>query len=218
MRRISALAVIVVITAFFSQTTSARKYQERDFDYYPRHEMYIQYGTPSAIEFMGKTRSVVNDPDPNYPRVCDSRSHKYSGVAGIGYNFSVTPHLSFGLHGGFSWSQTDVYTTEENGKPVKEYLTYVSSIKNWTAMASCNFAWWQEGSMELSSSLYLGASFIDETLTENKYPAWDKEDDRVMLAYHVSAAKFRFGETVGGFVELGYGYRGILNVGLSIKL
>jgi len=218
MRRFSALSVIAVILAFFSQNVSAQKYHERDFDYFPRHEMYLQYGTPSAIEFMGKTRNVINDPDPAYTRVCESRNHKYSGVAGLGYNFSTSPNLSFGIYGGFSWSQADFYTISEDGKPVKEFLTYRSSIKNWTVMADAHFAWWQEGSMELSSGIYLGACFIDESLTENKYPQWDKEDDRVMFAYHITAAKFRIGETVGGFAELGFGYRGILNIGLSIRL
>jgi len=218
MKKILALSIMAVAAVSFSQKVQAQKYYERDFDYFPRNEIYLQYGTPSAIEFMGKTRNVIEDPDPTYSRTCESRNHKYSGVAGLGYNFSTSPNLSFGIYGGFSWSQADFYTIAEDGKPIQEYLTYRSQIKNWTVMASANFAWWQEGSMELSSGLYLGACFIDESLSENKYPKWDKEDDRVMFAYHVTAAKFRIGETWGFMAELGFGYRGILNIGLSVRL
>ena len=218
MKKIQTLISVIVMTVVLAQKGEAQSYKERDFDYFPRSEMYLQYGTPSAIEFLGKTRNVISDPDPLYSRVCESRNHKYSGVAGIGYAFSVSPVLSFGVYGGFSWSQADFYTLAENGTPVKEFLTYTSSIKNWTVMASGSYLWWRQGVMELSSALYVGATIIDETLSNNKYPKWDTEDDRVMLSYHVTAAKFRIGDVVGGFAELGFGYRGILNVGLSIKL
>ncbi|MBQ0006569.1 MAG: hypothetical protein KBS57_04095 [Alistipes sp.] len=218
MKKIQGLILLVVMTVVWPQKAEARNYKERDFDYYPHNEIYLQYGTPSAIEFMGKTRNFIADPDPSYSRVCESRNHKYSGVGGIGYSFSVSPVFSFGVYGGFSWSQADVYTLAENGKPVQEFLTYTSSIKNWTVMVSGTYLWWQQGAMELSSALYLGASFLDESLSNNKYPLWDKEDSRTTFAYHITAAKFRFGDIVGGFVELGFGYRGIVNLGLSVKL
>ena len=38
------------------------------------------------------------------------------------------------------------------------------------------------------------------------------------MAFHINAIGFRFGKSIGGFLELGYGYKGILNFGFSLKL
>jgi len=211
--------IIAVLTATLlsSYDASAQRYRERDADYFPRHEMYIQYGTPTLIEFVTMKDTRITDNDPVLNRECESRNHKFTGVAGIGYNFSTTDRLSFGAYLGYSWTQADIYATKLLGAPVNE-LQYTSSMSNWCITAASSLTWWQQGSMELSSGVYLGVDIMNESLSDVKRQGIDKADNRVKFAYHLTAAKFRWGETVGGFAELGFGYRGILNVGLSVKL
>jgi len=222
MKKTILFAVIGMALMLVSANVNAKRYYEydRDVDWFPRNEMYIHYGTPTAMEFIGKSNNRIYDSNPYYPIVCETRNHKYSGAAGLGYNFSISPRFSFGVFGGFSWSQADVYVLGEDGKPVNEYLAYTSGIKTWSAMASAHFAWWQEGSMELSSGLYLGATYLDETISNRtpKWYGWPDPNSRWQFSYHVTAAKFRIGEIVGGFAELGFGYRGIVNIGLSVRL
>ena len=43
-------------------------------------------------------------------------------------------------------------------------------------------------------------------------------NDRLHFSYHITAIKFRYGDMLGGFAELGFGYRGLVNLGLSIKI
>jgi len=211
--------IIAVLTATLlsSYDAFAQRYRERDADYFPRHEMYIQYGTPTLIEFATMANNGIKDNDPILDRECESRNHKFTGVAGLGYNFYTTDRLSFGGYLGYSWTQADIYAIKLLGAPTDQ-LQYTSSMSNWCITAASSLIWWQQGSMELSSGVYLGIDIMNESLRDVAYPDIDEADNRVKFAYHLTAAKFRWGETVGGFVELGFGYRGILNLGLSIKL
>jgi len=217
MIRKSMMIAVLTATLLSSYDAFAQRYRERDADYFPRHEMYIQYGTPTLIEFVTMKDTRITDYDPVFEGEGESRNHKFTGVAGLGYNFFTTEKLSFGAYLGYSWTQADIYATKISGVPTNEFL-YTSSMNNWCITAASSLIWWQQGSMELSSGVYLGVDIINESLSDVKRQGIDEADNRVKFAYHLTAAKFRWGETVGGFAELGFGYRGILNVGLSVKL
>jgi hypothetical protein len=38
-----------------------------------------------------------------------------------------------------------------------------------------------------------------------------------ILSFHFTPLGLRFGKNIGGFCEIGYGYRGIVNAGLSVR-
>ena len=71
--------------------------------------------------------------------------------------------------------------------------------------------------MECSGALYLGASWQDESMVDVARSGIEP-NDRLHFSYHITAIKFRYGDMLGGFAELGFGYRGLVNLGLSIKI
>ena len=73
--------------------------------------------------------------------------------------------------------------------------------------------------MECSGALYLGVSYQDESIERSNEDYFIPEaNDRLRFSYHITAIKFRYGETFGGLAELGFGCRGLVNVGLAIKI
>jgi hypothetical protein len=44
-----------------------------------------------------------------------------------------------------------------------------------------------------------------------------EEKRRTIPAYQINAFSLRVGKSFGGFFELGYGYNGIVNLGVSYK-
>lgn len=213
-RRILAVLFFSIVTVCaFAQIDRVR-----DSEYYPRNELYIQYGTPTVMELVTVLSKDYVSGGQHYEG--DSRNHKFSGVAGIGYNFSITPKLAMGIYGGISYSSADLYILHAEGINLKDPLKICrSNIMNYSGQLSATMIYWQRGPWECSGALYLGVAYLHETVDviDNEYFA-PEPDSRLKFAYHITPVKFRYGDEIGVFAELGFGYRGLLNVGLSIKI
>ncbi len=190
----------------------------RDSEYYPRNEIYIQYGTPSVTELS----TMLSEEYRSIGFSGDSRNHKFSGIPAIGYNFFISPKAAIGIDFGFGYASADIYLTGADDFPVTEPLfLYRTLVNNYAAHLSGTYIYWTSGAMECSGAVYVGVNFMDQSIVEinTKEPIpLPEAKDRVRFSYHITAIKFRYGETIGGFAELGFGYRGLVNVGLSIKI
>lgn len=209
---------IIVFTAALltiSTVSYAQMNRVRDVDYFPRSEVYLQYGAPSVIELTTLLSPSFHDELTNG----DTRNHKFSGIAGIGYNFFVHPRVSIGIDFGYGYSSADIYLTEDSefGPAGDPQFACRATIMNYSGHISGSFIYWQHGAMECSGALYLGASWQDESMVDVARSGIEP-NDRLHFSYHITAIKFRYGDMLGGFAELGFGYRGLVNLGLSIKI
>lgn len=209
---------IIVFTAALltiSTVSHAQMNRVRDVDYFPRSEVYLQYGAPSVIELTTLLSPSFHDELTNG----DTRNYKFSGIAGIGYNFFVHPRVSIGIDFGYGYSSADIYLTEDSefGPAGDPQFACRATIMNYSGHISGSFIYWQHGAMECSGALYLGASWQDESMVDVARSGIEP-NDRLHFSYHITAIKFRYGDMLGGFAELGFGYRGLVNLGLSIKI
>ena len=206
----AAAALLLMSSAAFAQ-----KNMVRDVDYFPRSEIYLQYGTPSLMELTTILSPNFHDEVTNG----ETRNHKFSGIAAIGYNFFVHPRVSIGLDFGYGYGSSDMYISDVDefgpaGEP--EYMCR-AVVMNYSCHLSGAFTYWQQGPRECSGALYLGVNYMDESV-RNAVSDELEPNDHLNFSFHITAVKFRYGDMVGGFAELGFGYRGLLNVGLSIKI
>ena len=177
---ITAAAAILLI----SSSAYAQKNRVRDVDYFPRSEIYLQYGTPSIIELTTLLSPSFHDELTNG----ETRNHKFSGIAGIGYNFFVHPRVSIGLDFGYGYSSADMYMSEESEFGPAGELQYVcrATIMNYSGHLSGSFIYWQHGAMECSGSLYLGACWQDESMVDAVSDEIEP-NDRLHFSYHITA-------------------------------
>ena len=206
----AAAALLLMSSAAFAQ-----KNMVRDVDYFPRSEIYLQYGTPSLMELTTILSPNFHDEVTNG----ETRNHKFSGIAAIGYNFFFHPRVSIGLDFGYGYGSSDMYISDVDefgpaGEP--EYMCR-AVVMNYSCHLSGAFTYWQQGPMECSGALYLGVNYMDESI-RNAVSDELEPNDHLNFSFHITAVKFRYGDMIGGFAELGFGYRGLLNVGLSIKI
>ena len=206
----AAAALLLMSSAAFAQ-----KNMVRDVDYFPRSEIYLQYGTPSLMELTTILSPNFHDEVTNG----ETRNHKFSGIAAIGYNFFIHPRVSIGLDFGYGYGSSDMYISDvdEFGPAGDPQYMCKAVVMNYSCHLSGAFTYWQQGPMECSGALYLGVNYMDESV-RNAVSDELEPNDHLNFSFHITAVKFRYGDMVGGFAELGFGYRGLLNVGLSIKI
>lgn len=197
----SILAALLCSTSVYGQ-----KNRVRDADYFPRHEIYVQYGTPTVLELV----TTLKAPETFEQ---DTRHHVFTGVAGLGYGFSLNEMISVGIYAGASYSRADICDVT-NGK---EDVLYTKGVMSYVGQLSAAWTFYNEGSIQLSSGVYLGVAYWDEDYSNGSI-AYPHASDQFKVAYHLTACKFRYGDTFGVFAELGFGFRGLVNAGLSIQL
>jgi hypothetical protein len=205
MRKLLLSILIIFISSTFGYSKNNKT---RDFEYFPRNEIYVQYGTPTILELV----TTINQKDRG-----TTSNQKFSGVGAAGYNFSISDKFAVGIYGGVSYTSADI--APSIGGVSTSTPLFKSSVMSYVGMLSASWTYFNQNAMTLSSSLYLGVNYRDETISliSSDYKA-PIQEDLFRFAYHITAIKFRYGEAIGGFAELGFGYRGIVNVGLSILL
>lgn len=203
----SLLALLLSTTTAFGQ-----KNRERDADYFPRNEIYIQYGTPTVLELVTTLKSPKQLSG-------ETRNHIFTGVAGLGYNFLLRDRFMIGVYGGASYAKADIYYINEESS--SSYKLYGKGVMSYVGQLSASWIFYNEGSIQLSSGIYLGMAYWDEDITaytDKNTINIPHASDQFKFSYHLTACKFRWGETFGVFAELGFGFRGLVNAGLSVQL
>ncbi len=209
------LPVICFLLIFSSLPLNAKSGKQRrydgNYDYidYKKSEIYIQYGSPTIIELTNKLDSKTLS---GYGLKISSNN--YTGVGAAGYNFYISPYISVGAYLGIS--EADMHLTDNNGNDV-----YTNHVRNYTALAGVNWTYFRSGIWEASCGCSLGLAKLDERQTLSD-PATriniPKEDDRYNFAYNLTATRVRVGGGVlGAFAEVGFGYKGLVNFGVSVR-
>ncbi len=133
-------------------------------------------------------------------------SPSFYGAGGLEYSRHLKPWISVGV-----------------SATINPISTYIKSIRGyeytWTyyvlsVMPRVDFYYLNKGPVSLYSGVQVGASFIfwtDKTGNTTYY------DYGVSPAFHINAFGIRIGKDIGGYMEWGYGFRGIFNFGVSAK-
>lgn len=216
MRKFFVLSLCFLLSAPVLITAKGKKARtSEDYSYidYKKSEIYIQYGAPTILELTNKFNNTSFTAGNVTYKYKDSGT-KYTGVGAVGYNFYINPYLSLGAY--FGISEADMTIKEE----VKHTEIYQNHVRNYTGMLSVHWTYFRNGIWEASCGCSLGMAKKDERqeiynpANKSKIPV---ENDSYNFAYNLTATRVRVGGTLGGFLELGFGYKGLVNAGLSVK-
>ena len=195
------LAIIISLVLIFPNIISA---QEK------KHDITIGYGMITHYALREITVNLtVTILSVDYVNTVYKSG---SGAFSLGYRFSPVKRLTIGIDGVYQKIKNDVKTRDDNdpiliGKLERQFLS--------TAILT-SFRYIDKETFQMYSGIGVGYTFGKYHYVEN-----DGEEDfgnSGQFAGHLNALGIRFGSTIGGFVELGYGYKGMLNFGLSVQL
>ncbi len=139
-----------------------------------------------------------------------------SGVFHIGYHYTGAGRHSFGIMlagerqkvikgGAPILDLSDMY--RERYKEVEDYYLAV--------LADYRFAWGLRPAAKWYSGFSPGISWQQRKEKHNDFSYVKDEFNKSRFAYQVTAVGFEFGKKLGGYAELGYGYKGVLSTGIK---
>ena len=175
----------------------------------PKHEVYGGFGLLNDNQMIAMIADVLSTVLTGGYLVQPDTYHALTPF--VGYRHWFTNR--FGLGGTFAFDVNSVklYNGDSEHYQMQKvnryYLTFaVEPIFNYVYKP----AWQLYGSLGLGTTIvtFANATFNDGT------------NAKLSLAYvnaHFTPIGVRFGKEFGGFVELGYGYKGILNAGVNYR-
>lgn len=130
----------------------------------------------------------------------------FYGTPFFEYNRVLQPWISLG--GSLSFNPISTAITSTN-KHEFTYNYYLISI-----MPKVTFFYMNKGIISMYSGLEAGAALI---LWKDRQGHSTMSDQGFTMAFHVTGFGVRVGKDIGGFMEWGIGFRGVVNFGLSAR-
>jgi len=198
--------LLILIIAFFSQNSFSQDYY-RSYDH---HDIMIGYGQFIPDQFKSVYTSMLDDLYPAKRYVRDNYSS--IGTIFITYRHIFKNELfMWGITAGMSNSKSEIYNVGQYEGELKRQF--------YTVAIEWEYRYVNQGPVQVYSGLGLGFTYATETLTMPPESSKSESTGNISnIAYQVNVAGVRLGKKYGGFVELGYGYKGIINVGFSVQL
>jgi hypothetical protein len=137
--------------------------------------------------------------------ITDYRCSFY-GAASLEYMRVIRPWLRIGA----SVSLNPISTVIKGNSGLEFTYNYYLL----TLMPRVDFYYVNKGLFSMYSGLQLGASLI---FWQDRTGKSTSTDGGISAAFHVNAFGIRIGKEIGAFMEWGFGFRGIVNVGVSGK-
>lgn len=139
---------------------------------------------------------------------------KASMVYGVGYRYSLG-RFKVGGDLGFAYNSSKLTLAGESTPSIKEReLTFMT-------LPTGEFTYYKKGLIELYGAAAAGVSLSRHTesgLNQTGNKQAQKSSLSTSFAYQVTPIAVRVGnERIGGFVEAGFGHKGFLTAGLSMR-
>ncbi len=204
------IAAVATLMAISAQQLAAQ-YHPYDYITYDKHEVFLQYGAPTFQELSTQIRKetfVGRDGNTYVP----SR-FVYTGVAALGYNYYTSPYMSLGGYLGLSAAMMEM------AKSSTQKAVFKSSVLSITGLATVYWIYYRAGLWELSAHAAAGLTrWMDEQeMIVSGSQDVSSDTRKWRFAYHLSPLRVRWGGSFGVFADLGFGYKGVANAGISVR-
>ena len=175
---------------------------------YDHHDFSLSYGVLSPDRFYTFKSSSIEDqlPDDRYVR------DNFTSPGNIFLTYRFTPlneYISYGSTVGYGASSAEVY-----------YMAMLQGTVNrtfYTAAFEFQVRYVNDGPFQMYSGAGVGITYGLEDFTANPDAVGmnSKNSSMILPGYQINLVGVRFGKRLGGYLEFGFGYKGVVNLGLA---
>lgn len=201
MNRLFILCILVCISlSSWSQSV------DYSFDH---HDIGLSYGQFTTDQFKAFKSKILDEQllDDRYVR-----DHlKGYGALFINYKRITKGGLFlWGVSAGMDRNSSQIFWVgQEIGTLERQYYTFAFQ---------CDYRYVNSGMVQMYSGIGLGYAYVKESLDPSNEEQSVTHNSFNDFAYQINLIGLRLGRKYGGFLELGYGYKGIVNLGFSLQL
>ncbi len=193
---------VVLVTVILGVTTLSAQGLKMGASEMKKHEFRPFYGTSYAASDSDIFAETLSN---GLLGIAQKTETSTWGMAGFGYRYHSN-RFSFGMDLGFSTAKEKLFKKEKDAKPFE-----TKDIKRFFILPTASYSYYKNSLINLYGAASIGA------IVENK-KSNAKKENKTSFGYQITPIGLRIGsESVGGFVELGYGQKGLINAGLSFK-
>ena len=201
---ISLLFFLILMQNIFSQDLDYKK-NEFELNYAFLTDEFVLNILPEAIYSLSHRN---RDSNYVYRHALISKGAIY-----FTYRYNLLQRMSIGLTNGLDLSDGDII--DYTGKPIG-----TTKKVNLTIAAECKYKYLDKKIITLYGYLGVGYSILLSrnyfTTVDPGLPFGDKIQNHFNM--HITPIGMRLGKKVSGFLEIGLGYKGLLNAGVSLNL
>lgn len=191
---------IIVSAIFLTFSTLVVNAQERG-----KHEINLTYSD-------GATMTVINGLADAFASALTFQKEGSKitsfGNLGLGYRNQITERIKVG--GDIAFQQVQMEQSDKNKKLIGKRTSNYFMV-----MPTLSFSYIKTEWLDFYGSAAAGVILDKYTETEPNKPA--VKDNTIDFAFQVNPAGLRIGKKLGGFVEAGFGHRGIISAGLNYR-
>ncbi len=136
-----------------------------------------------------------------------------SGVYHFGYRYTVAGRHSFGIQLAGERQKVTKSGGTQHPEAWKQYIAWKDIYL--TVLPDYRYNWGPSPGGRWYSGVAAGISRHQRKETHNDFSLEKKEYSKTGFAYQVTALGVEFGKKLGGYAELGYGYKGALSAGVK---
>lgn len=130
------------------------------------------------------------------------------------YSCLILPDLNIGVTIAYEHQSHDSYSII----PGHEEIHHIYKEAYFTGLLYAHYHWLQKGIWDIYSGMGLGWDFLKQDNQRNDFSRNpEAHKTRSGFAYQLAALGLRAGKRLGGYAELGYGYKGLVLCGISYR-
>lgn len=175
-----------------------------------KHELRLSVSDGLTLGTTGILGNVLSDVVLGNKR----SDEKMTMVFGLGYRYSIH-RFRVGADLGFAQASSKLALAGEKAPSIKE------KGLNFLVLPTAEFVYFKRNLFELYGGASVGVDLVRQSeskLDEKGKSASEKNSLSANLAYQVNPIAFRVGnDRIGGFMEAGFGHKGFLTAGVSLK-
>ncbi len=182
----------------------------------PRLEFQEQMKTPNAISVnigymsLENVLTSMSEIIFAFTKPPLTKSQFITPPVGVRYMRTLNPTITLGCTANYSgYFREGALVNQDTG--VEQ--PYKHSCNNISVAVECRFTYFRKGIVKLYGSVGLGCAYWNIVDTLNDEPT----THGVFPTVNLSPFGIRLGRKVGGFVEVGLGYRGLVSGGVDIR-
>lgn len=201
MKKIVTLLLLALLsTGAFAQSPS-----------FGKNELDLSYGLITAPQFIDVWKDILVTTF-SFGTYQQENKH-YTGGLFLTYKYALKDRWLLGFTAGYDGASGDLLNKDGNFKG--DYVTsYVSTI------ASVDYRYLMRDKVQLYSGIGVGATLLSDKSKAINPDTNSEETDinnQVFFDFQINLIGVRVGKALAGFAELGVGYKGIINAGISYQ-